>query len=100
MHPHSMAYVLFNAKKPLKHSFYRQTHFIGACMAKDSWHGVIFPAYHPVVMTECFTKTIPVDGLELTHSTSNARLPLKPLRNNRSVNKENIWVLSGSNFIR
>ena len=47
----------------------------GACMAKDSWHGVIFPAYQVVVMPECFTKSIPADGLELSHSTSGARLP-------------------------
>ena len=33
------------------------------------------PAYQVVVMPECFTKTIPADGLELTHSTSGARLP-------------------------
>ena len=44
-------------------------------MAKDSWNGVIFPAYQVVVMPECFTKTIQADGLELTHSTSGARLP-------------------------
>ena len=47
----------------------------GAFMAKDSWHGVIFPAYQVVVMPECFTKSIPVDSLELTHSTSGAWLP-------------------------
>ena len=47
----------------------------GAFMAKESWHGVILPAYQVVVMPECFTKSIPVDGLELTHSTSGARLP-------------------------
>ena len=50
----------------------------GAFMAKDSkdlWHRVIFPAYQVVVMPECFTKSIPADGLELTHSTSGARLP-------------------------
>ena len=34
-----------------------------------------FPAYQVVVMPECFTKTIPADGLELTSSTSGARLP-------------------------
>ena len=44
-------------------------------MAKDSLHGVIFPAYQVVVMPECFIKTIPVDGLELTQSTLGARLP-------------------------
>ena len=32
------------------------------------------PACQVVVMPECFTKTIPADGLELTHSTSGARL--------------------------
>ena len=47
----------------------------GVFMAKDSWHGVIFPAYQVVVMPECFTKTIPADGLELTNSTLGARLP-------------------------
>ena len=47
----------------------------GAFMAKDSWHLVIFPAYQVVLMPECFTKSIPADGLELTHSTSGARLP-------------------------
>ena len=46
----------------------------GVFVAKDSWHGVIFPAYQVVVMPECFTKSIPADGLELTHSTSGARL--------------------------
>ena len=46
----------------------------GAFMANDSWHRVIFPAYQVVVMPECFTKSIPGDGLELTHSTSGARL--------------------------
>ena len=45
-----------------------------AFMAKDSWHGVIYPAYQVVVMPECFTKSIPADGLELTHSTSGTRL--------------------------
>ena len=34
-----------------------------------------FPAYQVVVMPECFTKIIPADGLELTHSTSGDRLP-------------------------
>ena len=34
-----------------------------------------FPAYQVVVMPECFTKTIPAEGLELTHSTSGAWLP-------------------------
>ena len=33
---------------------------------------VNFPAYQVVVMLECFTKTIPADGLELTNSTSGA----------------------------
>ena len=48
----------------------------GVFMAKDSWwHGEIFPAYQVVVMPECFTKSIPGDSLELTHSTSGARLP-------------------------
>ena len=66
-------YFLVNAKK---RSFYRQTHSIsGAFMAKDSCHGVIYPAYQVVVMPECFTKTITADGLELTHSTSGSRLP-------------------------
>ena len=37
----------------------------GTFMAKDSWHGVIFPAYQVVV----------ANSLELTHSTSGARLP-------------------------
>ena len=41
----------------------------GAFMAKDLWHGVIFPAYQVVVMPGCFTKSIPANGLELTHST-------------------------------
>ena len=27
------------------YSFYRQTNLFGAFTAKDSWHGVIFPAY-------------------------------------------------------
>ena len=43
-----------------------------AFMAKDSWHGVIFPAYQVVVMPECFTKSYPANGVELTHSTSGA----------------------------
>ena len=47
----------------------------GAFMAKDSWHRVMFPASRVVVMPECFTKSIPANGLELTHSTSGARLP-------------------------
>ena len=34
-----------------------------------------FPAYQVVVMPECFTKTVPADGLELTHSTLGALLP-------------------------
>ena len=34
-----------------------------------------FPAYQVVVMSECFTKTIPADGLELTHSTSGPGSP-------------------------
>ena len=48
----------------------------GAFMAKGSWQGDMakFPAYQVVVMPECFTKTIPADRLELTHSTSGARL--------------------------
>ena len=46
-----------------------------AFMAKDSRHGVIFPAYQVVVMPNCFTKSIPANGVELTHSTSGARLP-------------------------
>ena len=61
-------------KKPKLRFIGRQILF-GAFMAKDSWHGVIFPAYQVVVMPECFTKSIPADGLELTHSTSGARLP-------------------------
>ena len=47
---------------------------LGAFMAKDSWDGVIFPAYQVVVMPMCFTKSIPADGLELIHSTSGVRL--------------------------
>ena len=43
----------------------RQILFV-AFMAKDSWHEVNFPAYQVVVMPECFTKSIPADGLELT----------------------------------
>ena len=59
----------------------QNVHFIGrhilfgAFMAKDSWHGVIFPAYQVVVMPEWFIKSIPADGLELTHNTSGAGLP-------------------------
>ena len=34
-----------------------------------------FPAYQVFVMPECFIKTIPEDGLELTHSTTGARIP-------------------------
>ena len=41
-------------------------------------HGVIFPAYQVVVMPECFIKTIPADGLELTHSTSVPGFPKTP----------------------
>ena len=44
-------------------------------MAKDSWRGVIFPAYQVAVMPEYFIKTLLADSLELTHSTSGARLP-------------------------
>ena len=47
----------------------------GAFMAKDPWHEVIFPAYQVALMPECFTKSIAANGLELTHSTSGARLP-------------------------
>ena len=36
---------------------------------------MIFPAYQVVVMPECFTKTIPVDGLEKTDSTMGAQFP-------------------------
>ena len=65
----------FNAKKSQNVRFIARQILFGAFMAKDSWHGVIFPAYQVVVMPECFTKSIPADGLELTHSTSGARLP-------------------------
>ena len=41
-------------------------------MAKDLWHGVIFPAYQVVVMPECFTKSFLAGVLEITHSTSGA----------------------------
>ena len=34
-----------------------------------------FPAYQVVVMLECFTKTIPADGLELTNSISEPASP-------------------------
>ena len=36
---------------------------------------VKFLAYQVVVMLECFTKSIPAEGLELTNSTSGAGSP-------------------------
>ena len=53
-----------NAKKPIR--FIGRQILFGAFMAKDSWHEVNFPVYQVVVMPECFTKSIPADGLELT----------------------------------
>ena len=53
----------------------------GAFMDKDSGHGVIYPAYQVVVVPECFTKSIPADGLELTRSTSGAPLTCKNSKN-------------------
>ena len=38
-------------------------------------HMANFPAYQIVVMLDCFAKTIPADGLELTNSTSGAGSP-------------------------
>ena len=73
MHSQWLALIFFNAKSQNVRFIGRQILF-GAFMAKDSWHGVIFAAYQVVVMPECFTKSIPADGLELTHSTSGARL--------------------------
>ena len=69
--------IFFNAKKKKSQNvrFIGRQILFGAFMAKDSWHGVIFPAYQVVVMPECCTKSIPADGLELAHSTSGARLP-------------------------
>ena len=62
-------------KKSQNARFIGRQILFGAFMAKDSRHGVIFPAYQVVVMPECFTKSIPADGLELTHTTSGARHP-------------------------
>ena len=69
--------VFVTAKKSLNVRFIGRRILFGAFMAKDMAWGdmAIFPAYQVVVMSECFTKTIPADGLELTHSTSGDRLP-------------------------
>ena len=63
-----------NAKKSLNIRFIGRHILFGAFMAKDSWHGVMWQNFPPI-RPECFIKTIPADGLELTHSTSGARLP-------------------------
>ena len=71
-------YFLFyfcNAKKSQNVRFIGRQILFGAFMAKDSWHGVIFPACQVVLTPECFTKSIPADGLELNYSTSCGRLP-------------------------
>ena len=57
--------VVVNAKKSQNVRFIGRQILFGAFMGKDSWHGVIFPAYQVVIMPECFTKCIPADGLEL-----------------------------------
>ena len=57
-------FFFINAKKA--NSFLGRQILFGAFMAKGSWHKVNFPAYQVVVMPECFTKSIPADGLELT----------------------------------
>ena len=67
-------FFLLTQKSQNVHFIGRQILF-GAFMAKDSWHGVIFPAYQVVVMPEGFTKSIPAKSLELTHSTSGVQLP-------------------------
>ena len=66
-----------NAKKSLNVRFIGRHILFGAFMTKDmAWGGMAkFPAYQVVEIPECFTKTIPADGLEITRSTSGARLP-------------------------
>ena len=45
------------------------------------------PAYQVVVMPECFTKTVPADGQELTHNNWQEKCDRR-IRKNRPVNKE------------
>ena len=71
----ALYYYFFLMQKSQNVRFIGRRILFGAFMAKDSWHGVIFPTYQVVAMPECFTKSIPADGLELTRSTSDARLP-------------------------
>ena len=62
-------FIFFSLMKNSQNICFISIHILfGAFMAKDALHGVIFPAYQVVVMPECFTQTIPVDRLELTHS--------------------------------
>ena len=75
MHPQWLTLIFLLMQKSQNVRFIGRQILFGAFMAKDPWHGVIFPAYRIVVMPERFTKSVPADGLELTHSTSGARLP-------------------------